>query len=148
MTYCFLIYAVCANSQIFQCGFENYLSLPSGLGEWYRISGVSNPSSDGQATPDYFHSMGGAACDLPETPYAMLQAKEGKAVMGIEVVGPVESSQREYLTLVLDAPLQVGKNYEFQMVSFHPFLILVWPSMEWAFFSRSSYPSRQEPIQS
>lgn len=115
MTFCFLICAVCANSQTFQCGFENYLSLPNGLGEWYRISGVSNPSSDGQATPDYFHSMGGAACDLPETPYAMLQAKEGKAVMGIEVVGPVESSQREYLTLVLDAPLQVGKNYEFQI---------------------------------
>ncbi len=102
-------------AQTFQCGFEHYLSLPNGLGEWYRISGVTNPSSNGQATPDYFHVMGSAACDLPETPYAMIQPKEGQGLMGIEVSGVMEASQREYLTIVLDEPLHVGKNYEFKI---------------------------------
>ena len=115
MTGCFLVCAMLTVAQTFQCGFENYLSLPNGLGEWYRIRGVSNPSSDGQATPDYFHVLGNASCDLPETPYAMLQPKEGQAVMGIEVSGTNEAIQREYLTILLDEPLQVGKNYEFKI---------------------------------
>ena len=115
MTGCFLVCAMLTIAQTFQCGFENYISLPSGLGEWYRIRGVSNPSSNGQATPDYFHVLGNASCDLPETPYAMLQPKEGQAVMGIEVSGTNEAIQREYLTILLDEPLQVGKNYEFKI---------------------------------
>lgn len=115
MTGCFLMIAMFSIAQTFQCGFEHYLSLPNGLGEWYRISGVTNPSSNGQATPDYFHVMGSAACDLPETPYAMIQPKEGQGLMGIEVSGVMEASQREYLTIVLDEPLHVGKNYEFKI---------------------------------
>lgn len=109
---CFLLVAIVNFAQSFQCGFENYLSLPNALGEWYRISGVTNPSSDGSATPDYFHVLGSIACDLPETPYALIQPKEGQAIMGIEVTGQNESAQREYLTIVFDQPLQVGKNYE------------------------------------
>jgi gliding motility-associated-like protein len=115
MTGCFLMIAMFSIAQTFQCGFENYLSLPNGLGEWYRISGVTNPSSNGQATPDYFHTMGSASCDLPETPYAMIQPKEGQGLMGIEVSGAMEATQREYLTIVLDQPLHVGKNYEFKI---------------------------------
>lgn len=115
MTGCFLVCAMLTVAQTFQSGFENYLSLPNGLGEWYRIRGVSNPSSDGQASPDYFHILGNASCDLPETPYAMLQPKEGQAVMGIEVSGTNEAILREYLTIVLDQPLHAGKNYEFKI---------------------------------
>jgi gliding motility-associated-like protein len=115
MTGCFLVCAMLTVAQTFQSGFENYLSLPNGLGEWYRIRGVSNPSSDGQASPDYFHILGNASCDLPETPYAMLQPKEGQAIMGIEVSGTNEAIQREYLTIVLDQPLHAGKNYEFKI---------------------------------
>ncbi len=115
MTGCFLVCAMLTVAQTFQSGFENYLSLPNGLGEWYRIRGVSNPSSDGQASPDYFHILGNASCDLPETPYAMLQPKEGQAIMGIEVSGANEAIQREYLTIVLDQPLHAGKNYEFKI---------------------------------
>ncbi len=111
----FLFVSVLCMGQVFQCGFENYLSLPNGLGEWYRIGGVSNPSSDGAATPDYFHVLGNVACDLPETPYAMVQPKEGQAIMGIEMTGLNEASQREYLTIVLDQPLHAGKNYELRM---------------------------------
>ncbi len=115
MTGCFLVCAMLTVAQTFQSGFENYLSLPNGLGEWFRTSGVSNPSSDGQASSDYFHVLGNASCDLPETPYAMLQPKEGQAIMGIEVSGANEAIQREYLTIVLDQPLHAGKNYEFKI---------------------------------
>lgn len=115
VTGCFILMVSISFGQVFQCGFENYLSLPHGLGEWYRISNVANPSSDGAATPDYFHMLGEVACDLPETPYAMVQPKEGQAVMGIEVTGLNESIQREYLTIRLDQPMQAGKNYELHL---------------------------------
>ncbi len=92
--------------------FENYYHIPTALGQWYNVQGVDNPSNNGMADPDYFHVLGNVACNLPETPYAIVPPLNGQGVMGVSVVSTHMANSREYLCLPLPYSLQEGNNYK------------------------------------
>ncbi len=100
------------NAQMVRFDFENYTSLPDGLGQWFKTLNVVNPSVNGQASPDYFHALGSASCDLPETPFAIVPAFSGQAMMGLAIASTKGTNTREYLSLRLPEPFLVGAKYK------------------------------------
>lgn len=106
---------IALDAQVVRFDFENYTSLPDGLGQWYRTANVINPSTNGQASPDYFHALGSASCDLPETPFAIVPAFSGQAMMGLAIASTKGTNTREYLSLRLPEPLVIGARYKISM---------------------------------
>jgi gliding motility-associated-like protein len=103
---------VATEAQLVRFDFENYTGLPDGLGQWFKVQDVLNPSANGQASPDYFHVLGTASCDLPETPFAIVPTFSGQAMMGLAVASTKGTNTREYLSLRLPAPLEAGSKYK------------------------------------
>ncbi|MFY8079026.1 MAG: hypothetical protein ACOVMJ_10570, partial [Flavobacteriales bacterium] len=66
--------------------FEQNTAMPQLLGEWNKIIGWTNAGSD-LAGPDYFKVGASASCDLPETPFAIVNAQNGNALVGIQLCG-------------------------------------------------------------
>ncbi len=104
-----------SQAQVVSFDFEHYTSIPNGLGQWYQVPNVVNPSLNGQANPDYFHALGSASCDLPETPFAIVPAYSGQAMMGLAIASTKGNNTREYLSLQLPEPLLIGAKYKMSL---------------------------------
>jgi len=110
-----LFFIICSiplgfNAQIFNGDFENYLEIPTLLGQWNQISGWTNTGSS-ISSPDYYHSLGSEQTDIPETPYAVVPQKSGDAIVGMRICGKSGTSTREYLSSRLLNPLVVNQYY-------------------------------------
>jgi gliding motility-associated-like protein len=91
--------------------FEQNTALPQLLGEWNKIVGWTNAGSD-VAGPDYYKVGASSACDLPETPFGLLNAHNGNAMVGIPMCGRNFTNKRAYLQCQLQTPLVRGKKYK------------------------------------
>ncbi|MEO0403404.1 MAG: gliding motility-associated C-terminal domain-containing protein [Bacteroidota bacterium] len=98
------------NAQIDNGGFEGNTGLPNNTGQYNLVNAWSNAGST-TASPDYYHNNGTAGGDLPETPIALVNAYEGKGVMGFVATGVKGTDYREYLVNQLNQPLQAGAKY-------------------------------------
>ncbi len=99
-------------------GFEAYSELPNDAGQWSRCDVWNNaggsPVGGFYGDPDYFHSDGVDAVQLPETNIATLDPHSGSAVMGfLGYHDPYDGSEiREYIMVELTEPMIVGKQYD------------------------------------
>ena len=101
-----------AGVRILNGGFEQNSGLPYSSGMWHLMDHWTNAGSD-VANPDYYHMDGVAGGDLPETPMAMISARSGRAMAGLEVTRREGTNRREYLTGSFSEPLEIGKRYVF-----------------------------------
>ncbi len=101
-----------SNAQFPNPSFEQNTGVPQLLGEWNKIVGWNNAGSD-VAGPDYYKVGASSACDLPETPFAILNAQNGNAIVGIQMCGQKYTNKRAYLQCQLQNPLVRGKKYKF-----------------------------------
>ena len=110
---CLVLLSFNATAQLLRNDFEDYTSLPTQLGEWFKLNGVENASSGDQnpATPDFLHLSAVDEADLPETAFAWISPYSGSGVMGIHIADKYDQPQYEYLTLQLNEPVQQGKSY-------------------------------------
>jgi gliding motility-associated-like protein len=92
--------------------FELHTAMPQLLGEWNKIVSWNNAGSE-ITGPDYYHAGASAACDIPETPFGLLNAKNGNAMVGIAFCGRSNTNKRTYLQCQLASPLIRGKKYKF-----------------------------------
>ncbi|MDZ4823531.1 MAG: gliding motility-associated C-terminal domain-containing protein [Flavobacteriales bacterium] len=97
-------------TQLVNSSFEICSAFPSNTGQWQVVDGWNNAGSM-IASPDYFHYLGSAVADLPETPVALVDSYDGDAVMGLIAAGTMFSNIREYVTAVFDQPMEEGKDY-------------------------------------
>lgn len=100
-----------AHAQFPNPSFELNTALPELLGEWNKIVGWTNAGSD-LTGPDYYKVGASSACDLPETPFGLLNANNGNAVVGIPMCGRNLTNKRTYLQCELVSPLVRGKKYK------------------------------------
>lgn len=100
-----------ANAQFPNPSFEQSSAMPQLLGEWSKAIGWTNAGSD-ITGPDYYKVGASSACDLPETPYALLNASNGNAMMGIPMCGRIYTNKRTYLQCQFQNPLIRGKKYK------------------------------------
>ena len=101
-------------AQVFNGGFEQNLAIPDALGQWSLISGWTNAGSSA-ASPDYYHVDGNIQTDLPETPFAVVNAAMGNAIVGMRVCGRQGEQTREYLTTRLQNPLIANAHYKLSL---------------------------------
>ena len=104
--------AITSHAQFPNPSFEQNTAMPQLLGEWDKIVAWTNAGSD-VAAPDYFKAGASASCDLPETPFAILNAQNGSAIVGISMCGRNFTNKRTYLQCQLQSPLLRGKKYKF-----------------------------------
>lgn len=107
----FISLAVSALAQIPNPSFELNSGMPSSMGEWPLVNSWTNAFSL-EGTPDYFHTNGSFAGDLPETPIALVDAYDGEAIMGFIATGVKGTNKREYISVELDNQLEPGKKYQ------------------------------------
>ena len=106
-----LVASFVAEAQFPNPSFEQSSATPQLLGEWNKIVGWNNAGSD-VAGPDYYKVGASSACDLPETPFGLLNANNGNAMVGITMCGRNFTNRRTYLQCQLQAPLVRGKKYK------------------------------------
>lgn len=97
-------------AQLVNRSFENSDTWPTNLGQYMLVNGWSNAAS-ATASPDYYHELGTSAADLPETPFAIVNAYKGDAIMGFIATGTKYTNEREYISTKFTNPLVVGKKY-------------------------------------
>jgi gliding motility-associated-like protein len=90
--------------------FEVSSGLPAISGQWNLLTGWTNAGS-ALSTPDFYHTGGSGAADLPETPVAQVLPFDGEAVAGLQITGAPGANVREYLVGSFSAPLTVGQRY-------------------------------------
>jgi gliding motility-associated-like protein len=112
LTLVLLVASLCAKAQFPNPSFEQNTAMPQLLGEWNKIVGWNNAGSS-VAAPDYYKVGASAACDLPETPFGLLNANNGNAMVGMVMCGRNYTNKRTYLQCQLNAPLIRGKKYKF-----------------------------------
>jgi len=108
----FVTWASVVAAQFPNPSFEQHTAMPQLLGEWNKTVGWNNAGSD-MTGLDYYHVGASSACDLPETPFGLLNAKNGNAMMGIALCGRSNTNKRTYLQCQLTTPLIRGKKYKF-----------------------------------
>lgn len=101
-------------------GFENYSSLPSGYGEWYKINGWSDLNGYigfvwPYASPDFLHSSGAAGVDIPINIFANVNAFAGNAILGFTAWHGTTPAFREYAAIQFSTPMVVGVTYDVSM---------------------------------
>jgi gliding motility-associated-like protein len=106
-----LVASLAAHAQFPNPSFEQNTAIPQLLGEWNKVVGWTNAGSD-LTGPDYYKVGASAACDLPETPFGLINASNGNAIMGIPICGRSFTNKRTYLQCQLQAPLIRGKKYK------------------------------------
>jgi gliding motility-associated-like protein len=106
-----LVASLTARAQFPNPSFEQNTAMPQLLGEWSKIVGWTNAGSD-LAGPDYFKVGASSACDLPETPFGLLNAQNGNAMVGIAICGRNFTNKRTYLQCQLQTALVRGKKYK------------------------------------
>ena len=106
-----LLASFVAEAQFPNPSFEQSTALPQLLGEWNKIVGWSNAGSE-VAGPDYYKVGASSACDLPETPFGLLNTSNGNAMVGMVMCGRNYTNKRTYLQCQLNAPIIRGKKYK------------------------------------
>lgn len=106
----FVLFGLFGQAQLVNRSFENSDTWPTNLGQYMLVNGWSNAASL-TASPDYYHVLGTSAADLPETPFAMVNAYKGDAIMGFIATGVKYTNEREYISTKFTNPLVVGKKY-------------------------------------
>lgn len=107
-----VVASISSHAQFPNPSFEQNTAMPQLLGEWNKIVGWTNAGSD-LTGPDYYKVGASAACDLPETPFGLLNANNGNAMVGIPMCGRSFTNKRTYLQCQLQSPLIRGKKYKF-----------------------------------
>lgn len=95
-------------------GFETYTSLPTIGGEVTKATGWSNLNGGTNwpfATPDYFHTSGSGDAALPNTFAGTCIPYEGTACAGFITRNGFVPGFREYMSMELSEPMQMGINY-------------------------------------
>lgn len=93
--------------------FEDYSTAPSAPAQWFLSPQWGNAGS-AEASPDFFHEDGSGGGDLPETPLAMVDAYEGKGVMGFTAATTDGANRREYVVGRFSESLVPGQHYRFR----------------------------------
>ncbi|MFI5171620.1 MAG: gliding motility-associated C-terminal domain-containing protein [Chitinophagales bacterium] len=109
---------VSAQNLVPNYSFEDYSSLPTGYGDWWKCENWDNVNGFvgwmwPYASPDYLHDDGGFGVDLPSTSFGTLTAHEGDAVMGW---ASSVAEFREYISAQFISPMIIGATYN---VSFY-----------------------------
>ncbi len=95
--------------------FENYISLPTSIGDWHKCSNWTNVNgvigSSPYGTPDYLHTQGATGVGLPNNIFATVMPFSGNAIMGFVTYSPYEWDFREYLSSQLLSPMIIGEKY-------------------------------------
>lgn len=98
-------------------GFETYSALPSGAGEWWKVSGWNNVNNQPvfawpYASPDYLSTNGTGQAHLPGSIFGTVNPYAGNAVMGFIAYYSLGAADfREYISRPLATPLLVGQKY-------------------------------------
>ena len=90
--------------------FEEFERLPTATGQFDLVESWGNAGSQ-LASPDFYHTSGSGAGDLPQTPLAKVNPFEGEAVAGFIAYTEEATPRHEYLVGSFSAPLEVGKQY-------------------------------------
>ncbi|GAB4403642.1 MAG: hypothetical protein OHK0039_03020 [Bacteroidia bacterium] len=100
-------------------GFENYTACPTSSCQWYNADDWNNVNGSSGCTsstgsPDYFHACGAQFFSFPTTLNGAVTPLGGDAVMGLATWLSLVGNFREYLSVPLASPLQVGTAYTLQ----------------------------------
>jgi gliding motility-associated-like protein len=98
--------------EVLNGGFEICKGYPSSSGMWQMMNDWTNAGS-ATANPDFYHMDGNNGGDLPETPMAIIDSYQGRAIAGLEVSRRSGTNKREYLMGAFSEPLEIGIRYEF-----------------------------------
>ena len=90
--------------------FEDSEGLPSATGQFGLLESWGNAGSI-SASPDFYHTEGQGAGDLPQTPLAKVNPFEGDAVAGFIAYTEEAVSRHEYIVGSFSNPLEVGQEY-------------------------------------
>jgi gliding motility-associated-like protein len=101
---------VAGKAQLENPSFEVCSSFPVNSGQWQVVSGWNNCGSL-LASPDYYHYLGSADADVPETSMALVEPYDGDAVMGLIACGESGTNIREYISTEFATPLVPGVEY-------------------------------------
>ena len=91
-------------------GFENAESVPTASGQFGLLESWGNAGSV-SASPDYYHTAGQGAGDLPQTPLAKVNPFEGEALAGFIAYTEEANPRHEYIVGSFSSPLEVGQAY-------------------------------------
>ncbi|MEM6263233.1 MAG: T9SS type A sorting domain-containing protein [Bacteroidota bacterium] len=98
-------------------GFETYSICPSTscqwslVSNWNNVNGTTGCNNGNSGTPDYFHTCGTGFFRFPETLNARVNPLGGSGAMGLGTWLSFSNNFREYISVQLSSPLQIGKTY-------------------------------------
>ena len=90
--------------------FEVSEGLPTATGQFGLLESWGNAGSL-SASPDFYHTSGQGAGDLPQTPLAKVNPFEGDALAGFIAYTEEAVSRHEYIVGSFSNPLEVGQEY-------------------------------------
>ena len=90
--------------------FEVSESLPTATGQFGLVESWGNAGSQ-SASPDFYHTSGQGAGDLPQTPLAKVNPFDGDALAGFIAYTEETVSRHEYIVGSFSNPLEVGQEY-------------------------------------
>jgi len=107
--------------------FESYKSLPDDDGELHLLNFWNNLNRDTSktlefGTPDFFHVKGNGKSKLPLTHMGTIFPRDGEGLVGLIAYHGNEPDFREYLSVPLVRPLQVGGRYKLSFSFSNAFL--------------------------
>lgn len=111
-----------AQNMIANNGFESFSALPTGPGEWWKVSGWNNVNNQAvfawpYASPDYLSTNGSGQAHLPNSIYGNVNPYSGNAVMGfVTYYNQGAADFREYISRPLNTPMVVGQQYTFSFM--------------------------------
>jgi gliding motility-associated-like protein len=109
-----LLTAAVSQAQIENGSFELNYAIPQHLGEYHLVKAWNNAGSN-LPSVDYYYRTAPEACNWPETPYAMVEAKNGNAMVGLALTGKSQENERAYLQTKFTEPLIVGDRYRIRL---------------------------------
>ena len=111
-----------AQNMIANNGFEAYSALPTGPGEWWKVSGWNNVNNQAvfawpYASPDYLSTGGTGQAHLPNSIYGNVNPYSGNAIMGfVTYYNQGAADFREYISRPLNTPMVFGQQYTFSFM--------------------------------
>jgi len=101
--------------------FEEYIEIPTVMGEWYNCKYWYNTNNNYEwgaehGTPDYFHELSTSVANLPNSYFGSILPKSGSAIMGFiamyePIIYPSSGNFREYLACEFTERMVVGDTY-------------------------------------
>ncbi|MCB9235932.1 MAG: T9SS type A sorting domain-containing protein [Bacteroidia bacterium] len=99
-----------AQNLVINSSFEQYTSLPNGIGQWNKIVGWTSPNA---GTPDYNHALSPGSAGVPSNLWGNQAALTGQAY--ISLARNSAGSYYEYIMTHLAQPLVPGNSYYCEM---------------------------------